>query len=166
MPQAAGRHIHVNSFSQSGRLARPSSLFLCLLPLLLTGKFGRQESRVIVSNGVRSLWAPVSLYGPSLTLHNDVLVLGAQVPVSVYFCVSTRSLCCWRSISNLVSFSRKFTSPSRCSMSASWLKTWTAVWPPLHLVDESGYERNRPQPSNPIRRNIIIVHQCLNSCSH
>ena len=41
--------------------------------------------------GVRVLGAPVSLYGPRLPLHNNVLVLGAQVPVSVYFCVSTRS---------------------------------------------------------------------------
>ena len=164
MSQAAGRHTIVNSFSQSGRLARPSSLFLSTLQLLLTGKFGRQESKVIISNGVRLLWAPVSLDGPSLVLHNNVLVLGAQVPVSVYFCVSTRSLN-WRSVSNLVSFSRMFTSPSRCSMSASWLKTWTAVWPPLLFVSESGYDRNRPQPSNP-NRNSIIVHQCLNSCSH
>ena len=151
--------------SQSGRLARPSSLFFCILQLLLTGKFGRQESKEIISIGVRSLGAPVSLYGPLLILHNNVLVLGAQVPVSVYFCVSTRSLNRWRSISNIVSFSRKFTSPSRCSMSASWLKTWTAVWPPLLFVSESGYDRNRPQPSNP-NRNSIIVHQCLNSCSH
>ena len=141
-------------FSQSGRLARPSSLFFCILQLLLTGKFGRQESSVIISNGVRSLWAPVSLYGPLLILHNNVLVLGAQVPVSVYFCVSTRSLNRWRSVSNLVSFSRMFTSPSRCSMSASWLKTWTAVWPPLLFVSESGYDRNRPQPSNPNRISI------------
>ena len=96
------------------------------------------------------------MIGPRLTLHFNVLALGAQVPVSVCFCVSTRSLNRWRSVSNLVSFSRMFTSPSRCSMSASWLKTWTAVWPPLHLVDESGYERNRPQPSNP---NRISIHR-------
>ena len=165
MSQDKDRHIHVNSFSQPGRLARPSSLFFCILQLLLTGKFGRQESKEIISIGVRSLGAPVSLYGPLLILHNNVLVLGAQVPVSVYFCVSTRSLNRWRSVSNLVSFSRMFTSPSRCSMSASWLKTWTAVWPPLLFVSESGYDRNRPQPSNP-NRNSIIVHQCLNSCSH
>ena len=124
MSQVKDRHIHVNSFSQPGRLARPSSLFLCLLQLLLTGKFGRQESRVIVSNGVRSLWAPVSLYGPSLILHFFAFIE------------------CWRSVSNLVSFSRKFTSPSRCSMSASWLKTWTAVWPPLFFVSESGNGRD------------------------
>ena len=61
---------------------------------------------------------------------------------------------CWRSVSNLVSFSRMFTSPSRCSMSASWLKTWIAVWPPHCFVSESGYDRIRPQPSNPNRNSI------------
>ena len=47
---------------------------------------------MFLSIGVRLLGAPESLIGPLLVLHNNVLVLGAQVPVSVYFCVSTRSL--------------------------------------------------------------------------
>ena len=34
-------------------------------------------------------------------------------------------------------------------MSACWLKTQTSVWPQLFSVSESGYTRNRPQPSNP-----------------
>ena len=54
----------------------------------------------------------------------------------------TCSLERWRSVLNLVSFSRTFASPSRCSMSASWLKTWTAVWPPLFFVSESGNGRD------------------------
>ena len=40
-------------------------------------------------------------------------------------------------------------SPTRCSMSACWLNTQTSVWPQLFSVSESGYTRNRPQPSNP-----------------
>ena len=87
------------------------------------GKFVRSPSdsslNVFCLSGRR-----VSLYGPGLILHTYAFIE------------------CWRSVSNLVSFSRKFTSPSRCSMSASWLKTWTAVWPPLFFVSESGNGRD------------------------
>ena len=105
------------------------------------GKFVRSPSdsslNVFCLSGRR-----VSLYGPGLILHWYAFIE------------------CWRSVSNLVSFSRKFTSPSRCSMSASWLKTWTAVWPPLFFVSESGYDRNRPQPSNPNRISISVINVC------
>ena len=141
-------------FSQSGRLARPFHIVRQSDSATPDRKVWSAGEHCDHSECVRFLGAPESLIGPCLTLHFNVLALGAQVPVSVCFCVSTRSLNRWRSVSNLVSFSRMFTSPSRCSMSASWLKTWTAVWPPLLFVSESGYDRNRPQPSNPSRISI------------
>ena len=141
-------------------------MFFCKLQLLLTGKFGRQESNVNISIGVRSLWAPVSLDGPSLILHNNVLVLGAQVPVSVYFCVSTRSL----SLAKHFEFSfifekvyfakplldeRVLAQDVDCSLAAVVLRQreWRRAGKSTSAIEYPN-------------RNSIIVHQCLFSCSH